>query len=59
MVNIGLGQLLVPNFISLDFRVTAITLICAWLALWRHIGLFWLLSIAAFSGVLITMIPVG
>ena len=59
VVDIGLGQLLVPNFISLDFRVAAITLICAWLALWRHIGLFWLLSIAAFSGVLITMIPVG
>ena len=59
MIDIGLGHLLFPNFASLDFRVTAITLICAWLALWRHIGLFWLLCVAAFFGILTSMIIVS
>ena len=59
MIDIGLGQLLFPNFASLDFRVTAITLICAWLALWRHVGLFWLLGAAALSGILTSMIAIS
>ena len=59
MIDIGVGQLLVPNIASLDFRVAAITLICTWLALWLQVGLFWLLGVAAFSGVLTTMIPFG
>ncbi len=51
-------QILVPDFTSLDLRVTSIVIICGWLALWRNIGLLWLLGIAGLAGILSSMITI-
>ena len=58
MFDLKIVQILVPNFASLDFRVTAIAAICGWLALWRHVGLFWLLGIAGLAGILSSVIKI-
>ena len=58
-LDLNIAQILVPNFASLDLRVTAIAIICGWLALWRHVGLLWLLGIAGLAGILSSMITIG
>ena len=37
-LDLNIAQILVPNFASLDLRVTAITVVCGWLALGRQVG---------------------
>jgi hypothetical protein len=52
-------QILTPDLASLDLRVIAITLICAFLAFGRGLGLFWLLGLAALAGAMIHLVPIG
>ena len=47
-----------PNFTSLDLRVTAIAIICGWLALYRRVGVLWLLGIAGLAGILSSVIKI-
>ncbi|MDC0062900.1 chromate efflux transporter [Candidatus Puniceispirillum sp.] len=58
-LDLNIAQILVPNFASLDLRVTAIAIVCGWLALWRHVGLLWLLGIAGLAGILSSMITIA
>tara|TARA_Y100000991_G_C21959115_1_gene343577 strand:+ start:58 stop:1353 length:1296 start_codon:yes stop_codon:yes gene_type:complete len=58
-LDLNITQILVPHFASLDLRVTAIAIVCGWLALWRHVGLFWLLGIAGLAGILSSMITIA
>ena len=51
----GVAQILLPNFATLDIRVTAIAIICGWLGFLSHVGLFSLLGIAALAGILSSM----
>ena len=55
---VNIAQILVPNFTSLDLRVTLIAIICGWLALWRRVGLLWLLGISGLAGILSSMIAI-
>lgn len=57
-LDLGPAQILLPNLVSLDLRVTTIAIICGWLALWHHVGLFWLLGIAGLAGILSSMIAI-
>jgi len=50
ILQVGMIRLLLPDLASFDLRVIGITLLCAWLAFGRGIGLFWLLGIAALAG---------
>ena len=43
-LDLNVAQITVPNFASLDLRVTAIAIICGWLALYRRVGVLWLLG---------------
>ena len=58
-LNLTIAQILVPDFSSLDLRVTSIAIICGWLALRRNVGLFWLLGIAGLAGILSSMITIA
>ena len=58
-LDLNIVQILVPNFASLDWQVTAIAILCGWLALWCHIGLLWLLGIAGLAGILSGMINIS
>ena len=58
-LDLDIAQILVPDFTSIDLRVTLIAIICGWLALWRHVGLLWLLGIAGLAGILSSMITMG
>ncbi len=58
-LDVNIAQILVPNFASVDLRVTVIAIICGWLALKRHVGLIWLLGIAGLAGVLSSMITIA
>ena len=57
--DLHIAQILLPNFASLDLRVTAIAIVCGWLALGRQIGLLSLLGIAALAGIISSMIPIA
>jgi len=59
MTDLGIIHILTPNLASLDLRVIAITLVCAFLAFGRGIGLFWLLGLAALAGAMMHLIPLG
>jgi chromate transporter len=59
MTNIGMIHILTPDLASLDLRVIAIVLVCAFLAFWRGLGLFWLLGLAALAGAMMHLIPLG
>ena len=58
-LDLNIAQILLPNFESLDLRVTGIAIICGWLALWHHVGLLWLLGIAGLAGILSSMITIA
>jgi hypothetical protein len=49
-------HILTPDLASLDLRVIAITLVCAFLAFGRGLGLFWLLGLAALAGAMMHLI---
>ena len=59
MTNLGMIHILTPDLASLDLRVIAITLVCAFLAFGRGLGLFWLLGLAALAGAMMHLIPLG
>jgi chromate transporter len=59
MTDLGIIHILNPNLASLDLRVIAITLVCAFLAFGHGIGLFWLLGLAALAGATMHLIPLG
>ena len=59
VTQLGMIQILTPDLASLDLRVIAITLICAFLAFGRGLGLFWLLGLAALAGAMIHLVPIG
>ena len=59
VTQLGMIQILTPDLASLDPRVIAITLICAFLAFGRGLGLFWLLGLAALAGAMIHLVPIG
>ena len=59
VTQLGMIQILTPDLASLDLRVIAITLICAFLAFGRGLGLFWLLGLAALVGAMIHLVPIG
>ena len=56
--DLNVAQITVPSFTSLDIRVTAIAIICGWLALYRRVGVLWLLGIAGLAGILSSMITI-
>ena len=58
-LDLNIAQILVPHFASLDLRVTLIAIICAWLALWRRVGLLWLLGFAGLAGILSSMMTIA
>jgi chromate transporter len=59
MTDFGMIHILTPDLASLDLRVIAITLVCAFLAFGRGLGLFWLLGLAALAGAMMHLIPLG
>jgi chromate transporter len=59
MTDFGIIHILTPDLASLDLRVIAITLVCAFLAFGRGLGLFWLLGLAALAGAMMHFIPLG
>ena len=59
MTDFGIIHILTPDLASLDLRVIAITLVCAFLAFGRGLGLFWLLGLAALAGAMMHLIPLG
>jgi len=59
MTNLGMIHILTPDLASLDLRVITITLVCAFLAFGRGLGLFWLLGLAALAGAMMHFIPLG
>ncbi len=59
IIDLGVAKILMPNLMSLDLRVTAIAVICGWLALRRHVGLLWLLGISGLAGILSNIIMVA
>ena len=59
MTDLGMIHILTPDLASLDLRVIAITLVCAFLAFGRGLGLFWLLGLAALAGAMMHLIPLG
>mgnify|MGYP001288871320 FL=1 len=59
MTNIGMIDIVTPDLGSLDLRVVAITLMCAFMAFERGLGLFWLLGFAALAGAMVHFIPLG
>ena len=59
MTDLGIIHILTPDLASLDLRVIAITLVCAFLAFGRGLGLFWLLGLAALAGAMMHFIPLG
>ena len=59
VTQLGMIKILTPDLASLDLRVIAITLICAFLAFGRGLGLFWLLGLAALAGAMIHLVPIG
>ena len=59
MTDFGMIHILTPDLASLDLRVIAITLVCAFLAFGRGLGLFWLLGLAALAGVMMHLISLG
>ena len=58
-LDLNIAQILVPNFVSLDLQVTAIAIICGWLALVRHVGLLSLLGVASLAGILFSVITIA
>ncbi len=58
-LDLNIAQILLPDFASLELRVTAIALVCGWLAFGRHVGLLLLLGIAAVAGILSSMITIA
>ena len=59
LLQFGMIQLLSPDLASLDLRVVTITLLCAWLAFGRGVGLFWLLGMAAAAGAFTNLLAIG
>jgi len=59
MTNISMIDIITPDLGSLDLRVVAITLMCAFMVFKRRLGLFWLLGFAALAGALVHFIPLG
>ena len=59
MTDFGMIHILTPDLASLDVRVIAITLVCAFLGFGRGLGLFWLLGLAALAGAMMHLIPLG
>ena len=59
ITDFGMIHILTPDLASLDLRVVAITLVCAFLAFGRGLGLFWLLGLAALAGAMMHLIPLG
>ena len=59
ILEIGVAKILMPDLVSLDLQVTAIALICGWLALRRQVGLLWLLGISGVAGLLSNMFMVA
>jgi chromate transporter len=57
-LDLNIAQIIVPNFASLDFQVTAIAIVCGWLALHRGIGVLWLLGIAGLAGISSSVITI-
>jgi chromate transporter len=55
----GGAKILLPNIATLDLRVTAIAIICSWLAFWHKVGLLWLLGIAGLTSILSSTIGIG
>ncbi len=58
-LDLSFAQILLPNFASIDLRVTAIAIVCGWLALGRQIGLLSLLGLAALAGILSSKILIA
>jgi chromate transporter len=59
MTDLGMIHILTPDLASRDLRVIAITLVCAFMAFGRGLGLFWLLGLAALAGAMMHLIPLG
>ena len=55
----GSAKILLPNIATLDLRVTAIAIICSWLAFWHKVGLLWLLGVAGLTSILSSTIGIG
>ena len=59
VTDLAMIHILTPDLASLDLRVIAITLVCAFLAFGRGLGLFWLLGLAALAGAMLHLVPLG
>ena len=59
MTNVGIIHILTPDLASLDLRVIAITLACAFLAFGCRLGLFWLLGLATLAGAMMHLVTLG
>ena len=53
------SELVLNKICNEDKKVTAIAIICGWFALWRQVGLLWLLGIAGLAGILSSMITIA